>query len=135
MSWEPRRRCFRVWAIPGRATGRASGRQPILRSDAFPRRIGISRQAWVAALEGAVAEAGRDVVLVTHSLGCLLVAHWARYPTHPVRGALLVAVPAEQGSCVVRIGTAGHINAASQLGDWPEGFALLEPLTGRPDTP
>lgn len=87
-----------------------------------------------------MAEAGRDVVLVTHSLGCLLVAHWARYPTHPVRGALLVAVPAEQcaqawGSRVVRIGTAGHINAASQLGDWPEGFALLEPLTGRPDTP
>lgn len=32
------------------------------------------------------------------------------------------------GSGFVNIGAAGHINAASGLGEWPEGFALLEAL-------
>ena len=31
-------------------------------------------------------------------------------------------------SRVVRIGSRGHINADSGLGDWPEGYALLRPL-------
>lgn len=134
------------------------------------------RQAWVTTLEAAVAEAGPDVVPVAHSLGCLLVAHWARQSTRAVRAALLVAVsdplgtafPAEAvgfepvprerlpfpsivvasdddpfgpvafaercanawGSRLVRIGAAGHINAASALGDWPDGLALLESLAG-----
>lgn len=30
------------------------------------------------------------------------------------------------GSQLVNIGDAGHINAQSNLGDWPEGFALLQ---------
>ncbi len=32
------------------------------------------------------------------------------------------------GSRFVNIGTAGHINAASNLGEWPAGYALLEAL-------
>jgi predicted alpha/beta hydrolase family esterase len=54
------------------------------------------RAAWVAALDGAVAAAGPDVVLVAHSLGCLQVAHWASGAPSAgasVRGALLVAPP------------------------------------------
>ena len=48
---------------------------------------------WVSALEAAVARTGADTVLVAHSLGCLLVAHWAQASRQKVRGALLVAVP------------------------------------------
>ena len=32
------------------------------------------------------------------------------------------------GSCLMSIGAAGHINASSSLGDWPQGFALFESL-------
>jgi uncharacterized protein len=133
------------------------------------------REEWVAALDAAAAEAGPDVLLVAHSLGCLLVAHWAQRSTRPVRGALLVAVPDPSSdafpavgasfrpvplqrlafpsmvvasdddpygsvgyaqrcanawaSRLVCIGPAGHINAASNLGAWPEGLQLLDLLT------
>lgn len=129
---------------------------------------------WAANLEAAVAEAGPGVVLVAHSLGCLLVAHWAQRSAGRVHGALLVAVPnpgradfpasaasfgpvplvalpfpsilvaseddrygsvefaqrcaSAWGSRLVSIGPAGHINAESGLGQWPEGAALLESL-------
>ncbi|MER9579936.1 alpha/beta fold hydrolase [Mesorhizobium sp. M0189] len=48
---------------------------------------------WVAALEAAVGLARTPPVLVAHSLGCLLVAHWQRISPREVGGALLVAVP------------------------------------------
>jgi predicted alpha/beta hydrolase family esterase len=32
------------------------------------------------------------------------------------------------GSRLVDCGMSGHINAESNLGDWPEGFALLQDL-------
>ena len=50
---------------------------------------------WVATLGRAVTDAPGEVVLVAHSLGCLLVAHAAaaRALTPAVRGALLVAPP------------------------------------------
>lgn len=50
---------------------------------------------WVTTLRQAVAETRTDVVLVAHSLGCLLVAHAAARNALPasVRGALLVAPP------------------------------------------
>jgi predicted alpha/beta hydrolase family esterase len=52
------------------------------------------RGDWVAALERAVRGAVAPVVLVAHSLGCILVAHWARVgdPAR-VAAALLVAPP------------------------------------------
>jgi len=48
---------------------------------------------WVAALSAAVGRAEVAPVLVAHSLGALLVAHWAAKSPARVAGALLVAVP------------------------------------------
>lgn len=48
--------------------------------------------AWLAALDQAVKSQPEPVVLVAHSLGCMLVAHWARQTdSQNVLGALLVA--------------------------------------------
>lgn len=52
---------------------------------------------WVETLENSVAEAGTDVVLVAHSLACLLVAHWAARTHLDIKGALLVALPDPDG--------------------------------------
>jgi len=47
---------------------------------------------WLATLDDAVRALVAPVVLVAHSLGCPLVAHWARSaPPGAVAGALLVA--------------------------------------------
>jgi len=131
---------------------------------------------WVAALGRAVADTPGDIVLIAHSLGCLLVVHAAaaRALTPSVRGALLVAPPDPDapsfpdiatgfqplplqrlpfgsvlvasesdpyssiefsarvagawGSRLVNAGRAGHLNAASGLGDWPAGRAYLDDL-------
>jgi predicted alpha/beta hydrolase family esterase len=134
--------------------------------------------AWLAALERAVAACAAPPVLVAHSLGCALVAHWVRRGGRVARGALLVApvdvealgtvvdairtfVPLPLvrlpfpsivvasdddiyaapdrarafaqawGSRFVALSGAGHINAESGYGDWPEGRALLDELLGR----
>ncbi|MGN6703122.1 MAG: RBBP9/YdeN family alpha/beta hydrolase [Burkholderiaceae bacterium] len=132
------------------------------------------RDEWCAALEAAVREAGPQTILVAHSMGCLVVAHWAARTALRAAGALLVAVPdpdglnfpaeatgfrplprgrlpfpsivaasaddpyadlafarrcaSDWGSRFVDVGRAGHVNAASGLGDWPRGRALLEEL-------
>jgi len=129
---------------------------------------------WAAALEHAAKRSGPESILVAHSLGCLLVAHWLQGTRLPVAGALLVAVPdpasrefpadatgfapvptgrfpcagvlaasrddpyasiayarrsADAWGCeFVDIGCAGHINAASGLGDWSQGHDLLARL-------
>ena len=135
---------------------------------------------WIARLDQAVALTGPDTVLVAHSAGCALVAHWAVGDSSMrIRGALLVApsdpeaasfppgprgfapVPllrlrfrsivvassndpyvtlsrAETfakrwGSEFVMIGEAGHINSSSGLGNWPEGFTLLNTLRKTPN--
>lgn len=51
------------------------------------------RGDWSARLEEVVADAPGEVVLVAHSLGCILTAWWAAHTrhAHKVRGALLVA--------------------------------------------
>ena len=47
---------------------------------------------WVARLDQALALMGPDAVVVAHSAGCALVAHWAiGHPLQRIRGALLVA--------------------------------------------
>lgn len=55
------------------------------------------RNTWVNQLNLAIRQAGRPVVLVAHSLGCLAVAWWAALERPgsdgAVRGALLVAPP------------------------------------------
>ena len=53
-------------------------------------------EEWVNVLEDAVRQTGNNstkVVLVAHSLGCLLVAHWASRTKLSIKGALLVAPP------------------------------------------
>ncbi|WP_313703849.1 alpha/beta hydrolase [Massilia sp.] len=130
------------------------------------------RDEWVAELDAAVGACQGAPVLVAHSLGCMLAAHWAASGS-PLRaaGALLVApadveapsypiatngfAPAPMtalpfpclvvastddpfvsrerarvfagawGARFVEIGAAGHVNADSGYGDWPEGERLL----------
>ena len=52
-----------------------------------------SCEEWLEALDKSVALADAGVVLVAHSLACLLVAHWAGRTQRKVKGALLVAPP------------------------------------------
>ena len=51
------------------------------------------RGDWVARLEEVILTRDEPVVLVGHSLGCILTAAWASHSknTHRVRAALLVA--------------------------------------------
>lgn len=51
------------------------------------------RDEWSSVLDDAVGACGAPPLLVAHSLGCLVVVHWARQNGKPVQGALLVAVP------------------------------------------
>lgn len=52
------------------------------------------RGDWTARLQEVIVDAPEPVVLVAHSLGCILTAWWAAHSpqaAHKVRGALLVA--------------------------------------------
>lgn len=55
------------------------------------------RNTWINRMNHAVHRAGRPVVLVAHSLGCILTAWWSKFEqpglATPVIGALLVAPP------------------------------------------
>jgi predicted alpha/beta hydrolase family esterase len=53
------------------------------------------RGDWMARLDEVLLQDQRPVVLVAHSLGCMLTAAWAGHSQHTarVRGALLVAPP------------------------------------------
>lgn len=49
--------------------------------------------ACVAAIERAAQSISGPIVLVAHSGGCVMVAHWARQTQRPVHGALLATPP------------------------------------------
>jgi predicted alpha/beta hydrolase family esterase len=131
---------------------------------------------WLQAIGMTILAQPGPVVVVAHSLGCILVAAWASVSRHTarVRGALLVApgdtealelkdrlpgwspisrqrlpfrsilvgsqndpyctadraqaLAQAWGARWVNLGAAGHINADSSLGEWPEGQALLQTL-------
>ena len=131
------------------------------------------RGDWIARLEDVILGCDGPVVLVAHSLGCLLTAAWAQVSrsTARVQGALLVApgdaereelqgvlpswspivrerlpfpstlvgsrndpycsferaqsLASDWDSHFIDLGERGHINAESDLGDWPAGHALL----------
>ena len=137
------------------------------------------RGDWMMQLEEAVLAAPTPVVLVAHSLGCMLTAAWAQHSqnTHKVQAAFLVApgdpereelraalkswwpvvmdklpfvaellgsqndpycsfaraqqFAAAWGADFVDYGAAGHINADTGLGDWPDGHARLQALIAR----
>ena len=54
---------------------------------------GLSCAARVAALDQAIAAIAGPVILVAHSAGVLMVAHWAARHRRPIAGALLVTPP------------------------------------------
>ena len=54
-------------------------------------------EEWCAALEVAAKRAGPNVVVVAHSIACLVVAHWAAMEHASIKAALLVAVPDSTG--------------------------------------
>lgn len=62
-------------------------------------------EQWVGALDSVIAESGRPVVLVAHSLGCLTVVRWVvRGGAESVRAGMLVAPPdAERPGCPAEI--------------------------------
>jgi uncharacterized protein len=132
---------------------------------------------WCGALQDAVDAADHPMILVAHSLSCLLVAHWAGQSASAIAGAFLVAVPdpnapafpsaansfravpggalpfpsvivasmddpyssveyaqsrAQQWkSRLIHIGAFGHINASSNLGEWPQGKSILDGFVRR----
>ncbi len=70
-------------------------REPALRRVVQDDWIAPACGDWVRRLGDAIAQTRNPVVLVGHSTGCALVAHWADHARfarlHQVRGALLVA--------------------------------------------
>lgn len=52
---------------------------------------------WIAALEQAVLRSAAAPVLICHSLGCLLFAHWRASSSNAIAAAVLVAVPDPAG--------------------------------------
>jgi len=54
--------------------------------------INVDLNDWIEVLDRCIRESSLPVVLVAHSLSCILVAHWARVcDTSRIHGALLVA--------------------------------------------
>jgi predicted alpha/beta hydrolase family esterase len=53
----------------------------------------LALHEWIEALDITIASVGGPVVLVAHSAGVMMVAHWALSRMGPVRAALLAAPP------------------------------------------
>ena len=53
----------------------------------------LSRAAWVAELDRSLAAIEGPVVLVAHSAGVMITAHWAQTSERPIHGALLATPP------------------------------------------
>jgi len=56
-------------------------------------------EEWVRRLDDAIGRLSAPPLLIAHSLGCLVVAHWAHRSSASVRAAFLVAVPDPDGPC------------------------------------
>ena len=50
-------------------------------------------EEWADQLEKTLQQCEEPVILVTHSIGCLVLAHWANRPHTPIKSALIVAPP------------------------------------------
>ncbi|WP_175673664.1 RBBP9/YdeN family alpha/beta hydrolase [Burkholderia ambifaria] len=74
---------------------------------------------WIAALDAAVAAARTPPIVVCHSLGCLLFAHWRAAAARPVHGAFLVAVPDPDGPRFPAAAQAFARVPDGDFGDWP----------------
>jgi predicted alpha/beta hydrolase family esterase len=71
---------------------------------------------WMDKLHKAVEGAGAKPILVAHSLGCLLVAHWAAKSLSAAAGALLVAPADPDNICF----------PAQASGFWPVPMKRME---------
>ena len=56
-------------------------------------RYRLSCSAWVGAIDRSLAAIAGPVILVAHSAGVMMVAHWARTCRRPIEGALLATPP------------------------------------------
>jgi predicted alpha/beta hydrolase family esterase len=53
----------------------------------------LSREAWVEALDASIRAIDGAIMLVAHSAGAIIVAHWAKTHRRKIRGALLATPP------------------------------------------
>ena len=53
----------------------------------------LSRAAWIELLDRTLAMVETPPILVAHSAGCMIVAHWAKRYERPIKGALLATPP------------------------------------------
>jgi serine hydrolase len=69
--------------------------QKLTNATSVPRmeRDKLSCAAWVAKLDESLARIAGPVILVAHSAGVMIVAHWAKQHRRPIAGALLAAPP------------------------------------------
>jgi predicted alpha/beta hydrolase family esterase len=77
------------WQTLLEAKLRASGRPVVALPP--PGREDLQCAARVAAIDAAVQAIAGPIVIVAHSAGCVMVAHWAQLKRHRIRGALLAA--------------------------------------------
>ena len=75
------------WQTLLEAKLRAQGRPVVALTP--PGREGLQCAARVAAIDDAVRAIDAPVVIVAHSAGCVMVAHWAQRTRRRIRGALL----------------------------------------------
>jgi predicted alpha/beta hydrolase family esterase len=106
-----------VIMVPGRRRPSANHWQsqlaaklPRVRPVAPLPRSNLSMADRVAALHDAVSRADAPVILVAHSSGVLVIAHWAARHTAPVVGALLATPP----------------DLVDELPPWHPSLAVLE---------
>jgi predicted alpha/beta hydrolase family esterase len=53
----------------------------------------LSRACWIELLDRTLAVVETPPILVAHSAGCMIVAHWAKRYERPIKGALLATPP------------------------------------------
>ncbi|MBU3064900.1 alpha/beta fold hydrolase [Nocardia sp. NEAU-G5] len=70
----------------------------------------LSRAARIEALDAVLTAIDGPVVLVAHSAGVMITAHWARHATRPVRGALLATPPDFESSWPAGYPTTAELN-------------------------
>ena len=96
------------WQTLLEAKLRAQGRPVVALTP--PGREGLQCAARVAAIDDAVRAIDAPVVIVAHSAGCVMVAHWAQRTRRRILGAV------------------GHLNPASGYGEWPRAEAFIDEL-------
>ena len=105
-----------AWAGHSRHTGRVRGALLVAPPDIARADLPPQVQAWAPTQRRPLPFASTAVLSADDPFSAL------------ARGLQLAA---DWGSQIVTLGRAGHINADSGLGDWPEGLALLADLAQR----